>query len=84
MESKILSQQDLCDVLPFGKTKVLPQNMSLHTLRHTFGSVLIRRGVSVEVVSKLMGHANIMITYNKYIHVLKEQEALAMDMITIS
>ena len=40
--------------------------------------------MSVEVVSKLMGHANIMITYNKYIHVLKEQEALAMDMITIS
>ena len=62
----------------------LPQNTSLHTLRHTFGSALIRRGVSVEVVSKLMGHANIMITYNKYIHVLKEQEALAMDMIAIS
>ena len=62
----------------------LPQGISLHTLRHTFGSTLIRRGVSVEVVSKLMGHANIMITYNKYIHVLKEQEALAMDMITIS
>ena len=62
----------------------LPQHMSLHTLRHTFGSTLIRRGISVEVVSKLMGHANIMITYNKYIHVLKEQEALAMDMITIS
>ena len=58
--------------------------VTMHTLRHTFGSVLIRRGVSVEVVSKLMGHANIMITYNKYIHVLKEQEALAMDMITIS
>lgn len=58
--------------------------MSLHTLRHTFGSTLIRRGVSVEVVSKLMGHANIMITYNKYIHVLKEQEALAMDMVAIS
>lgn len=62
----------------------LPQWMSLHTLRHTFGSTLIRRGISVEVVSKLMGHANIMITYNKYIHVLKEQEALAMDMVAIS
>lgn len=62
----------------------LPQQMSLHTLRHTFGSTLIRRGVSVEVVSKLMGHANIMITYNKYIHVLKEQEALAMNMVSIS
>lgn len=62
----------------------LTQNISLHTLGHTFGSALIRRGVSVEVVSKLMGHANIIITYNKYIHVLKEQKALAMDMIAIS
>ena len=34
----------------------------------------------VEVVSRLMGHANIMVTYNKYIHVIKEQEAKAMKL----
>ena len=61
----------------------IEQTVTLHTLRHTFGSTLIRRGIGVEVVSKLMGHANISITYNKYIHVIQEQEAKAMETIQI-
>lgn len=61
----------------------IDKKVTLHTLRHTFGSVLIRRGIGVEVVSKLMGHANITITYNKYIHVIQEQKAKAMNMINI-
>lgn len=61
----------------------ITENVSLHTLRHTFGSTLIRRGIGVEVVSKLMGHANIHITYLKYIHVIQEQEAMAMDMVNV-
>lgn len=66
------------------RTNIANRNdITLHTLRHTFGSVLIRRGVGIEVVSKLMGHANITITYNKYIHVLQEQQAKAMNLIQI-
>ena len=64
------SQQALCG---FG----------LHDLRHTFGSAMLRHGIGIEVLSKLMGHANITITYNKYIHVLQEQQALAMQGVTI-
>ena len=59
------------------------KNVTLHTLRHTFGSTLIRRKIGIEVVSKLMGHANITITYNKYIHTIKEEEAKAMNMIRV-
>lgn len=59
------------------------KNVTLHTLRHTFGSTMLRRGVSIEVVSKLMGHANINITYTKYIHVIQEQKAKAMQMVNI-
>jgi len=61
----------------------LPEEITLHTLRHTFGSSLIRQGIGIEVVSRLLGHANIMITYNKYIHVIKEQEAKAMILATV-
>lgn len=61
----------------------IAEHITLHTLRHTFGSTLIRRGVGIEVVSKLMGHANIHITYLKYIHVLQEQQAKAMQMVTV-
>lgn len=59
------------------------KDVTLHTLRHTFGSTLIRRGIGIEVISKLMGHANITITYNKYIHTIKEEEAKAMNMIKV-
>lgn len=65
------------------KKAQIEEHISLHTLRHTFGSTLIRKGVGVEVVSKLMGHANINITYLKYIHVLQEQQAMAMQMVNV-
>lgn len=61
----------------------IDKHVTLHTLRHTFGSTLIRRGVNIEVVSKLMGHANITITYNKYIHTIQEEEAKAMNMVIV-
>lgn len=64
------------------KTNINKQ-INLHILRHTFGSTLLRNGVNIEVISKLMGHANISITYNKYIHSIKEEEAKAMNMIKI-
>ncbi len=56
------------------------KHITLHTLRHSFGSSLIRKGIDISVVSKLMGHANITITYNKYIHVIQEQQAKAMEL----
>ena len=65
------------------KSEIIPQNTTLHTLRHTFGSKLIRSKVDISVVSKLMGHANISVTYNKYIHVIDEEKAKAMELVEI-
>ncbi len=65
------------------KNTPIDKRVTLHTLRHTFGSTLIRNGIGIEVISKLMGHANITITYNKYIHSIQEEEAKAMNMVTI-
>lgn len=45
-----------------------------HELRHTFGSLLLRKGVDIKIVSKLLGHKDISVTYNVYIHILQEQE----------
>lgn len=55
-----------------------------HLLRHTFGSELIRNGVDVSVVSKLMGHGDIYTTYTKYIHVIEEETVKAMNITSIS
>ncbi len=61
----------------------IARHVTLHTLRHSFGSALIRNGISIAVVSRLMGHANISITYNKYIHTINEEETKAMNMVEI-
>jgi len=52
----------------------------VHALRHTFASMLFKRGVDVKTVSELLGHANVSVTYDRYIHLIKEQkqEAVAL------
>lgn len=44
--------------------------VSPHTLRRTFGSDLLNRGLRLEVVSRLLGHANTTITERAYAHLL--------------
>ena len=41
-----------------------------HSLRHTFASMLFAKGTDVKTVSELLGHANIQITLNTYIHLI--------------
>ena len=40
----------------------------LHIFRHTFATEQYRRGTSVKILSKILGHANVSVTYNFYIH----------------
>ena len=56
------------------------QNASIHDLRHSFGSELIKLGTDVKVVSELLGHKDIQTTYNIYIHILSEQKISAIDL----
>jgi len=44
----------------------LPADMDLYTLRHNFASQLIRAGVDIFAVSKLMAHTDIQTTINSY------------------
>jgi integrase/recombinase XerD len=43
----------------------------IHARRHSFASNLYARGVEVKIISKLLGHANVEITYNRYINFLE-------------
>ena len=47
----------------------------LHELRHTHGTLLIKAGVAVKVVSERLGHANIAFTIETYQHVLPGMQA---------
>jgi integrase len=46
-----------------------------HDLRHTHGSLLIKEGVPVKVVSERLGHANVAFTMQTYQHLLPGMQA---------
>lgn len=50
-----------------------------HDLRHTHGSLLIKEGIPVKVVSERLGHANIAHTMQTYQHVMPGMQADAAD-----
>lgn len=47
-------------------------SVSCHTLRRTFGSFLLNRGARLEVVSKLLGHAETSTTERHYAELLSD------------
>jgi site-specific recombinase XerD len=49
-----------------GERAGLSRKLKPHTLRRTFGSDLLNRGVRLEVVSRLLGHASTSITERTY------------------
>ena len=44
------------------------QNATFHTLRHTFATRCIEQGVDTKTLSEILGHANVNITLNRYVH----------------
>lgn len=52
----------------YDRAEVVRPKMPLHCLRHTFGTVMARRGVPLPVLQRLMGHSDIQTTM-RYIDV---------------
>ena len=45
----------------------------MHIFRHTFASNAYRRGVEIKLLSKYLGHGDVAVTYNTYIHLFGDQ-----------
>lgn len=45
------------------------KDVSIQTLRETFGSHLLRKGVSIYLVSKYLGHSSVDVTTRHYAHI---------------
>lgn len=56
----------------------LNPNFSFHTLRHSFASWLVQRGISIFQISKLLGHCNVSVT-EIYSHLRAEDLRSAID-----
>ena len=55
----------------------------VHALRHTFASLLFKKGVDVKTVSEILGHKDVSVTYNTYIHLIQEQKVSAMNLLNM-
>jgi len=62
------------------KTLQLRQR-GLHNLRHTFASQLFAKKVDIKVISELLGHSSVQITYDTYVHILDEHKKSAVQAI---
>lgn len=65
--------------------KILSQaglkHYTFHALRHTFATRALEAGVSIKVVSEILGHASVQITMDTYMHVLPNLQNEAMNQI---
>ncbi len=53
----------------------------LHATRHSFASMLFRMGADIKTVSELLGHTDIRITSNTYIHLIEKQKQSTIDLL---
>lgn len=61
------------------ETKI--KHFNFHSLRHTFATNCISLGVDYKTVSELLGHANVNITLNLYVHPRLSQKKKCIDLV---
>jgi integrase len=71
-------QEDLDNKIPPAE-RIRP--IGLHECRHTAVSQMLDAGISIDKVSKFMGHASIAITVDRYSHLLPGGEADAVALL---
>ena len=59
-------------------------SVHFHSLRHYFASSCIRLGFDIKSLSELLGHGNVEITLNRYVHSSFEQKRKYMDLIKLN
>ncbi|MGD1098450.1 MAG: site-specific integrase [Bryobacteraceae bacterium] len=57
----------------------LPRGVSLHSLRHTYASILIKQGVPITTISAMLGHTDPATTMRIYAHMLPGGESEAAE-----
>lgn len=57
------------------------KHLRVHDLRHSHASMLINNGVDVYIVSKRLGHKNILTTINVYAHLYEERESEVLEVL---
>ena len=54
---------------------------SMHVLRHTFATRCIEGGMKPKTLQKILGHSNIGITMNLYVHITEDEKHREIDLV---
>lgn len=58
------------------------RQFNYHTLRHTFATRCVELGVDVKTLSEILGHANVSVTLNTYVHSSMERKREQLEKLT--
>lgn len=84
----ILHPRNIQTIFERIRNKANIEHGTMHTLRHTYATRCFEADIDIKIVSEQLGHKNVKITYDTYVHVipgkkLKEMEKLnALDSLT--
>ena len=56
-------------------------HFSMHVLRHTFATRCIEGGMKPKTLQKILGHSNIGITMNLYVHITEDEKQREIDLV---
>ncbi|MGN0317032.1 MAG: tyrosine-type recombinase/integrase [Lachnospira sp.] len=59
------------------------EDINYHALRHTFATRCIEAGVDVKSLSEILGHSNVSITLNTYVHSSLEMKKSQLEKLTL-
>lgn len=80
-DGNLLNPRNLITTFIAITKKANVKHNGIHALRHTFATNCLRCGIDIGIVSKLLGHADVQITYKHYIHVVKELKINAINVL---
>lgn len=56
-----------------------PKKLTFHSLRHTFATRCVESGFEIKCLSEILGHSNVNITLNRYVHSSLEMKRINMN-----
>ena len=55
------------------------RDCKFHAIRHTFATRALEMGVDIKTLSEIMGHSNVSVTLNIYVHSMLEHKKIAIE-----
>ena len=78
-DGQLLHPQSLSQAFDRAVTAAGVPRISLHGLRHSHATLLLKAGVPLKVVSERLGHSSITVTLDIYSHVMPNMQVEAAE-----